>query len=100
MCAIGEGITTMKAAEGLITKLIIKGVIETRGSELRFTDAFCSHLAHYSPEDCFKAGKNQGWRKMFQEFKPALGSLHDDEIAITIALLDYFLNTVEVKRGF
>lgn len=90
----------MKATEGLITKLIIKGVIETKCGELRFTDAFCSHLARYSPEDSFKAGQIRGWRKMFQEFTPALGSLSNEEIEKAIVFLDYFLNTVEAKRGF
>jgi hypothetical protein len=90
----------MKDTEGLISKLIIEGAVERRRDELRFTNSLCSHLAGYNPEECLKTGKSIGWRKMLQEFTPALGLLSNEEIAMTIALLDYFLNVVEAKRGF
>jgi hypothetical protein len=90
----------MKISNGLIKKLIDEGVVERRGDELRFRDVFCTHLARYSPEDCFRGGQVEGWRKMFKEFIPSLSSLSDEDIATTTVLLDYFLNVVKASQDF
>ena len=87
------------AAQGLITKLVRAGAIERRLDELRFTSDLCSHLAQYDPEECLRAGEIRSWRKMLEDFAPDLSSLSDEEVSVTITLLDYFLNEVEAKRG-
>lgn len=88
------------ATSGLITKLIRAGVIERRISELRFTPDFCSHLGQYDPSECLKDGEIKSWRNMLRDFASELNSLSDEEVSITITLLDYFLNEVEAKRGY
>jgi hypothetical protein len=37
---------------------------------------------------------------MLADFAPELASLSDEEVSITITLLDYFLNEVEAERGY
>lgn len=86
--------------QGLITKLIRAGVVERRIDELRFTGILCSHLAQYDPVQCLRDGEIKSWRKMLADFAPVLASLSDEEVSITITLLDYFLNEVEAKRGY
>jgi len=85
---------------GLITRLVRAGAVERRFDELRFSPGLCSHLASYDPASCLKDGEVKGWRGMLADFAAELSSLSDEEVSITITLLDYFLNEVEAKRGY
>ncbi|MGI0048661.1 MAG: hypothetical protein ACREAW_03890, partial [Nitrososphaera sp.] len=86
--------------QGLITRLIRVGAVDRRINELRFSSGLCLHLARYDPGQCLKDGEIKGWRKMLADFAPELAFLSDEEVSITITLLDYFLNEVEAKRGY
>lgn len=83
---------------GLITKLVRAGAIERRIDELQFTASLCNHLAQYDQDEYLRHGEITSWRKMLGDFEPGLASLSDEEVSITITLLDYFINEVEAKR--
>ena len=84
---------------GLIEKLLAGGVVEKRIEDLRFTDDFCKHLVYYNRNCGFKGGGTlEVWRQILVKFKPVLDGLSDKEIAITIVLLDYFLDKIGTEK--
>jgi len=80
---------------GLVGKLLVAGVVELRTNELRFTDHFCSYLVSFNDNHIHaKVGSIEGWHDVICSFDSSLDSLSEEEIAITIVLLDYFLEKV------
>ena len=72
--------------------------METGISELRFTNEFCAYLAQYNQGNLrIKAATVEGWRDIMLDFDPNLKALSDEEISMTIVLLDYFLQKASVK---
>jgi hypothetical protein len=86
------------SATGLISKLSAAKIVESGISELRFTNEFCAYLAQYNQGNLrIKAATVEGWRDIMLDFDPNLKSLSDEEISMTIVLLDYFLQKASVK---
>ncbi len=84
---------------GLIEKLLAAGVIEKKIHELKFTDEFCKHLVSCNRVNGFKGGGTlEVWRKIMVEFNGTLDGLSDKDIAITIVLLDYFLDKLTTEK--
>ena len=85
---------------GLIEKLLAAGVIEKRIHELKFTDEFCKHLVSSNQSYGFKGGGTlEVWRKIMVEFNGTLDGLSDKDVAITIVLLDYFLDKLTTEKA-
>lgn len=84
---------------GLIEKLLTAGVIEKRINELKFSDEFCKHLVSWNHKYGFKGGGTiEVWRQIMLEFNKSSDSLSDKDIAMTIVLLDYFLDKIGTEK--
>jgi hypothetical protein len=83
---------------GLISKLFDTGVAEREFHELGFSNKFCRHLSHYNERHLrSKAGTVEGWREILSGFDNRLDALSNEEIGMTIVLLDYFLHKVSAR---
>ena len=86
------------AANGLISKLCAARVVERENHDLRFANDFCSYLAQYNQRNLRnKAATVEGWRNIMTGYDNSLKTISDEEIGMTIVLLDYFLEKVAVR---
>jgi len=89
---------TIVAASGLISKLCAARVVEKESHDLRFTNDFCTYLAQYNQRNLRnKAATVEGWRNIMTCYHNSLRTISDEEIGMTIMLLDYFLEKVAVR---
>jgi hypothetical protein len=85
--------------KGLIQWLLDARVIDKRINELRFSDEFCKHLIAYNGVEGFNGGGTiEIWREILTEFDKSLESLSDKDVAMTIVLLDYFLERLKPEN--
>lgn len=86
------------AANGLISKLCAARVVERENYDLRFANDFCAYLAQYNQRNLRnKAATVEGWRSIMNGYNNSLRTISDEEIGMTIVLLDYFLEKVAVR---
>jgi len=86
------------AASGLISKLCAGRVVERENHDLKFANDFCSYLAQYNQGNLRnKAATVEGWRNIITGYDNSLKTISDEEIGMTIVLLDYFLEKVAVR---
>lgn len=85
------------SATGLISKLCAARIAERGISGLRFTNDFCAYLAQYNQGHLrMKAATVEGWRDIMLDYD-RVTTLSDEEIGMTIVLLDYFLQKTSAK---
>ena len=85
--------------KGLIQRLLEARVIDKRIHELKFSDEFCKHLVAYNRIYGFKGGGTiELWREILSEFDRSLDSMSDKDVAMTIVLLDYFLDKLTPEK--
>jgi len=86
------------SATGLIGKLCAAKIAERGITGLRFTNDFCTYLAKYNQGNLrIKAASVEGWREIMLNYDHGT-TLSDEEIGMTIVLLDYFLQKVSVNQ--
>jgi hypothetical protein len=86
------------AANGLISKLCAARVVERENHDLRFANDFCTYLAQYNRRNLRnRAATVEGWRNIMTSYHNSLRTISDEEIGMTIMLLDYFLEKVAVR---
>lgn len=86
------------AASGLISKLCAGRVVERENHDLKFANDFCSYLSQYNQGNLRnKAATVEGWRNIMTGYDNSLKTISDEEIGLTIVLLDYFLKKVAVR---
>ena len=86
------------AATGLISKLCAAGAAEREIDDIRFTNDFCVFLGQYNQRNSRnKTATIEGWRNMMISYDSKLRALSDEEIRMTIELLDYFLGKISAR---
>jgi len=94
-----SGTVTMQD-KGLIQRLLAARVVDKRIHELKFSDEFCKHLVAYNRVYGFNGGGTiEIWREILIEFDKSLQSISDKDIAVTIVLLDYFLDKITPEKN-
>jgi hypothetical protein len=80
------------AVTGLITKLLLAGVVTKYKGDLAFTEIFGKYVYFYAISNPVKVGNISGWRDMLAGFNSRLSRLSIAEVAAVAILLDYHLN--------
>ena len=73
-------------------------MVEKENYDLRFAGDFCTFLAQYNQRNLRnRAATLEGWRKILTSYDSSLETISDEEIGITIVLLDYFLDKAVIR---